>query len=224
MTDTTTQRLDPAEVNYVFVDGPEGAESWTVHEWNAYLEELAATGAGPAFRVTGSTPRSLGFPTPRPQDADTFASLTLSPAAQRAAGFLRAWNTAPMAGRGSRHVISRPGSASPDKDHPLLAGDVRELIHDQGKVHEFWAESERQKRIIAALVEIIDGDQAEAVADLPTVAASSRSIQRLIDARAKHDAALKEARSIASEVPGDCLGEGCTVVDGKCLDCGQVAR
>jgi len=212
------QHLDPAEYAHVFVEGPYGGENWTTQEWNGYVDEhQAAADPEPMFRITGRV-RRVGT-APGQANPDPFADLVLSPAGRRAAVFLRAWAAAPVRQRRTREVISRQNPGAPDGGQELLAGDVRELVHDQRRLHELWCETERMKRIIAVLVEAIDGEESENAPELPSVAASQEAIQKLIDAEARQQQALNQARWIASEFPSDCE-DGCTVVGGKCLDCG----
>jgi len=141
--------------------------------------------------------------------------IVLSPAAKRVVAYLNARKHFP--GNGDQIAEAKTASSPWAR---LLVSDLDALIHDQDRLHEFWAESEKQKRIIAALVEIIDGPRVE---DAPLVAASADAIQTQIDTQGRRDEALKQARWIASEFPADCAEDGCTVVDGKCLDCGKGA-
>jgi hypothetical protein len=143
--------------------------------------------------------------------------IVLSPAAKRAQAFLDVRGTSGVAPLGNS-AIAQAWAAGAEKPTELLSADLVALIRDQERKWEFWAETEKQKRIIAALVELIDGPRVE---QAPSVAASRHAIQAQIDTQARLDEALKQARWIASEFPADCSEDGCTVVDGKCLDCGE---
>lgn len=203
------------------VDRIERGDGWT--------RFTAATGDGATwtddFAGVGEATRWLELTT---QTTTKAAEQHLSPAARRAKRFadLRAHYEATPGIRLDTPdgVIASLWSGGTEHERVnLLLADVNQLIRDQDKIREFWAETEVMKRVIARLVEIIDGDASEAAEELPLVAASEGAIRRHIDAQARRDEALKQARWIASEVPGDCADEGCIVVDGACLDCGTKA-